>query len=389
MSPSIPLKARAAVIVAFDQDLVLRDDQPVLQPSELAPGQCLVKIDYAGVCHSDIHIKRGEWGPVGFPRVGGHEGIGHIVAIGEHTVNSPVKIGDRVGIKWLAKSCLNCEMCRTGFDACEPSQYFEIFISLHASGCNLRLSHGHKVDGSFADYALSYVDYCTPIPESLDSAAATPLLCAGLTVYKALKETNPQLGKWVAIPGAGGGLGHLGMHSIRYCNGHACDCDWLVSVILQFFVECSNDPDTGDAKRELCLQLGAEKWVDFKTSTNVIQDVKDAADGVGPHAAVVVSSSAGPLDQAVMYLRPKGTLVAVGIPSSATMLKVPVGLLVSKCLTIIGTSVGNRQDMAEALDIAASGKVACRHQVKPFSEINAIFTELAAENIAGRVVLKM
>ncbi|KAJ6500896.1 chaperonin 10-like protein [Mycena sanguinolenta] len=355
MTPSIPLKARAAVIASFDQDLVLKDDQPVLQPSELAPGECLVKIDYAGVCHSDIHIKRGEWGPVGFPRVGGHEGIGHIVAIGEHTTNSPVKIGDRVGIKWLAKSCLNCEMCRTGNDAC----------------CNLRLSHGYKVDGSFADYALSYVDYCTPIPKSLDSAAATPLLCAGLTVYKALKETNPQLSKWVAIPGAGGGLGHLGIQ-------YAIAMGMRVIAI-----------DTGDAKRELCLQLGAEKWVDFKTSTNVIQDVKDAADGVGPHAAVVVSSSAGPLDQAVMYLRPKGTLVAVGIPSSATMLKVPVGLLVSKCLNIVGTSVGNRQDMAEALDIAASGKVACRHQVKPFSEINAIFADLAAEKIAGRVVLKM
>ncbi|KAJ7232046.1 chaperonin 10-like protein [Mycena haematopus] len=355
MAPSVPLKARAAVIAAFDQDLVLKDDQPVLQPSELGPGECLVKIDFAGVCHSDLHVKEGGWGPVAFPRVGGHEGIGHIVAIGEHTVGSPVKIGDRVGVKWLAKVCLNCEMCRTGYDAC----------------CSQRLSHGYKADGSFADYALSYVDYVTPIPESLDSAAATPLLCAGITVYKALKLTNPQLGKWVAIPGAGGGLGHLGIQ-------------YAVAMGLRVVAI-----DTGDVKRDLCLQLGAEKWVDFKTSTNLVQDVKDAADGVGPHAAVVVSSNPGPLDQAVMYLRPTGTLVAVGIPSGLAMLKVPIGVLVSKCLTIIGSSVGNRQDMAEALDIAASGKVACRHQVKPFSEINAVFADLAAENIAGRVVLKM
>ncbi|KAJ6548131.1 chaperonin 10-like protein [Mycena vulgaris] len=196
MSPSIPQTARAAIIAAFDQDLILKDDQPVIQPSELAPGECLVKIDYAGVCHSDLHIKEGGWGAMELPRVGGHEGIGHIVAIGAHTVASPVKVGDRVGIKWIANTCLKCEMCRTGN---EPS-------------CTMAftMTHGRGVDGTFADYVLSYVDYATPIPENLDSAAATPLLCAGLTIYRALKETKPKVGNWVAIPGAGGGLGHLG-----------------------------------------------------------------------------------------------------------------------------------------------------------------------------------
>ncbi|KAF7353950.1 Mannitol-1-phosphate dehydrogenase [Mycena venus] len=356
MTSSVPQKARAAVIAAFDRDLVLKDNQPVLQPSQLAPGECLVKIDYAGVCHSDLHIKEGGWGPVKFPRVGGHEGIGHIVAIGEHTVSSPVAIGDRVGIKWIAKACLNCEMCRTGNESC----------------CSTgTISHGYKVDGSFADYALSYVDYVTPIPEKLDSAATTPLLCAGLTIYKALKEANLKVGNWIAIPGAGGGLGHLGIQ-------------YAIAMGLRVIAI-----DTGDAKRDLCLKLGAEKWIDFKTSTNLIQDVKEAADGKGPHAAVVVSSNAGPLDQAVMYLRPKGTLVAVGIPSGAAMFTVPIGLLIAKCLTIVGSALGNRQDMAEALDIAASGKIACHYEVRPFSEVNAVFADLAAQKISGRVVLKM
>ncbi|KAJ6566990.1 chaperonin 10-like protein [Mycena capillaripes] len=352
---SIPLKARAAVITAFDQDLLLKDDHPVLQPSQLAAGECLVKIDYAGVCHSDLHIKEGGWGPIKFPLVGGHEGIGHIVAIGEHTVGSPVKIGDRVGIKWIANACLNCEMCRTGNEPC----------------CSSHTSHGFGVDGSFADYALSYVDYVTPIPENLDSAAATPLLCAGLTIYKALKEANPQIGKWVAIPGAGGGLGHLGIQ-------YAIAMGMRVIAI-----------DTGDVKRDLCLKLGAEKWVDFKTSSDLIKDVKDAADGIGPHAAIVVSSNPGPVDQAVMYLRPKGTVVVVGLPSGPAKLTVPIGLMIAKCLTIVGSAIGSRQDVAEALEIAARGKVACHHEVKPFSEVNAVFAELAAQNIAGRVVLKM
>ncbi|KAJ7732584.1 chaperonin 10-like protein [Mycena maculata] len=357
MTATIPLKARAAVIAAFDQDLVLKDDQPVIQPSQLAPGECLVKIDYAGVCHSDLHIKEGGWGPIEFPRIAGHEGIGHIVAIGEHTVASPVKIGDRVGIKWIANACLKCEMCRTGNEPC-------------CVMANI-MTHGFRVDGSFADYALSYVDYVTPIPESLDSAAATPILCAGLTIYKALKESNPKIGNWVAIPGAGGGLGHLGIQ-------------YAVAMGLRVIAI-----DTGDVKRDLCLKLGAEKWIDFRTTTDLVKEVKDATGGVGPHAAVVVASNPGPLDQAVQYLRPRGTLVAVGLPSGLAVLTVPIGVLVGKVDELVASAKRRRQDVAEALDIAARGKVACHHEVKPFSELNSVFAAMAAQNVAGRIVLKM
>ncbi|KAJ6549952.1 chaperonin 10-like protein [Mycena capillaripes] len=354
MTPTIPPKARAAVIAEFGPEFVLKDDQPVVQPADLAPGECLVKIDYAGVCHSDLHIKEGGWGAVKFPRVGGHEGIGHIVAIGEHTVDSPVKIGDRVGIKWTAKACLRCELCRTGGEPCCPM-----------AGT---MSHGYGVDGSFADYALAYVDYVTPIPQNLDSAAATPLLCAGLTIYKALKETNPKIGNWVAIPGAGGGLGHLGIQ-------------YAVAMGLRVIAI-----DTGDVKRDLCLSLGAEKWIDFKKSADLVKEVKVATGGDGPHAAVVAASNVGPLDQAVLYLRPRGTLVAVGLPSGTPVLTVPIGLLIVK---VICAQRRNRQDAIEALDIAARGKVACHHTVRELSEVNTVFAEMAAQNIAGRVVLKM
>ncbi|KAJ7445254.1 chaperonin 10-like protein [Mycena latifolia] len=357
MTPSIPQKARAAVIEAFGPELTLKSDQPVVQPSELAPGECLIKIDYAGVCHSDLHVTEGGWGQIKFPRVGGHEGIGHIVAIGEHTAGSPVKIGDRVGMKWTARSCLRCELCRMGHESC----------------CAMAgpMSHGYGVDGSFADYAVSYVDYVTPIPESLDSAAATPLLCAGLTIYKALKETNPKVGNWVAIPGAGGGLGHLGIQ-------------YAVAMGLRVIAI-----DTGASKRDLCLKLGAEKWVDYKESKDLVKDVIEASGGQGPHAAVVAAANVGPLDQAVMYLRPRGTLVAVGLPSGAPVLTVPIGLLIVRCLTIIGSSNGNRQDITEALDIAARGKVVCHHEVREFSQVNAAFAEMSAQNLVGRVVLKM
>lgn len=104
----IPLTARAALLTAFNQEYVLKPDHPVKQPSELAPGECLIKIEYAGCCHSDLHIRQGDWGlkQLPLPLIPGHEGVGHVIAIGEHTFNSDIKIGDRVGCKWTARACL-------------------------------------------------------------------------------------------------------------------------------------------------------------------------------------------------------------------------------------------------------------------------------------------
>jgi len=106
---SIPLTAKAAVLSDIQQPYVVKDNHPVKQASELAPGECLVKLEYTGVCHSDLHIQRGDWEgsfESHLPLVGGHEGVGHIVAIGEHSREGPVKVGDRVGIKWIGEVCM-------------------------------------------------------------------------------------------------------------------------------------------------------------------------------------------------------------------------------------------------------------------------------------------
>lgn len=108
-SPSVPLAARAAIITAFGQDLLLKDDHPVKQPTSLRPGECLIKLECAGVCHSDLHIKNGDWQrKAPLPLIAGHEGVGRVVAIGEHTVTEEIQVGDRVGIKWIANACLRC-----------------------------------------------------------------------------------------------------------------------------------------------------------------------------------------------------------------------------------------------------------------------------------------
>ncbi|KAF5318185.1 hypothetical protein D9619_012097 [Psilocybe cf. subviscida] len=117
---TIPKTQRAGVLTAYGQPYTIKDDHPVTQPSELAPGECLVKLEYSGVCHSDLHIYKGDWKTKSkLPLVGGHEGIGRVVAIGEHTGGDHVKIGDRVGLKWIADVCGRCEMCRRGFESCK------------------------------------------------------------------------------------------------------------------------------------------------------------------------------------------------------------------------------------------------------------------------------
>lgn len=353
---TIPLTQKVAILEAHNTPYVIKTDYPVKQPSELASGECLIKLEYSGVCHSDLHICNADWASKSkLPLIGGHEGIGRVVAIGEHS-GSTVKVGDRVGVKWIGKVCGQCEMCRKG----------------NESSClmSFTATHGFKVDGTFQEYVVSYVDYVSPIPEDVDGASATPLLCAGLTVYKAIKQANVSIGQWIAISGAGGGLGHLGVQ-------------YAVAMGLRVLAI-----DTGETKKNLCLSLGAEKWVDFRESKDLIKDVQAATDGLGPDAAVIAAGDVTPFNQAIMYLRLKGTLVCVGMPAGNALLNIPVALLVAKSMTIVGSAIGNRQDVAEAIRIAALGKVKCQHQVRKLEDINEIFKELEAGKVAGRIVIR-
>jgi len=286
----------------------------------------------------------------------GHEGVGTVVAIGAGTTESPVSLGDRVGIKWIARVCLHCESCRTG----------------NESLCSASRIHGFTTDGTFAEYVVSWTYYVTPIPKLLDSATATPILCAGLTVYKGLKRINVPTGSWIAIPGAGGGLGHL---AIQYALAMGLR---VVAI------------DSGEEKRKLCLALGAEKWVDFKESgEGLVKDVVAATDGLGPHAALVSAGVATPYIQACYYVRRTGTIIFVGLPPASVPFQIPFGLVVGKELKLLGSAIGSRQDAIEAMDLAARGKVVCHYTLRRLDELETVFDEMQRGEIVGRVVLKI
>ncbi|THU82034.1 GroES-like protein [Dendrothele bispora CBS 962.96] len=352
---NIPKTQKAAVVEKTGAPLQIRNDWPVKQQKDLAPGECLVKLDCSGACHTDLHAAIGDWPvPPVTPLIGGHEGVGIIVAIGDNTSNSPVKLGDRVGIKWLADSCLNCEHCRKGREQNCP----------HA-----KLS-GYTVDGTFQEYVVSYVNHVTPIPEGFPSDAAASILCAGVTVYRAIKYSQTNPGDWIVLPGAGGGLGHLSVQYARVCG---------LRVIAI---------DTGAEKKNLCLKLGAEKFIDFKESKDIVADVRNATGGEGAHAAVVTSSAPGGYTQATEYLRSGGTLMCVGLPGDSKLVT-SIFFTVFKSLNILGSYVGNRQDAREALDIAARGDVKVHFSVKPLAELKSVYDGMHHGTVAGRIVLDM
>jgi propanol-preferring alcohol dehydrogenase len=312
--------------------------------------EILIKVLYSGVCHTDLHAWKGDWPlPTKLPLVGGHEGAGIVVAKGEN-VNS-FEIGDYAGIKWLNGSCLGCEFCEQG---AEPN-------------CAKADLSGYTHDGSFQQYATADAIQAAHIPKSAALDGVAPILCAGVTVYKALKTAELRAGQWVAISGAGGGLGTL---AIQYA----------VAMGLRVVAI-----DGGDDKKELCESLGAEVFVDFTKTKDIVKTIQEATNG-GAHGVINVSVSEAAISQSCQYARTLGKVVLVGLPAGAQV-KTPVFDAVVKSIQIRGSYVGNREDTAEALDFYNRGLVKSPFKVVGLSQLPEVFKLMAEGKILGRYVL--
>ncbi|KIE02573.1 alcohol dehydrogenase I, partial [Metarhizium majus ARSEF 297] len=322
---------------------------PVREPG---PDEVLINVKYSGVCHTDLHAMMGDW-PIApkLPLVGGHEGAGVVVARGE--LVEDVEIGDHAGIKWLNGSCLNCSYCNV---ADEPL-------------CGKALLSGYTVDGSFQQFAIAKAAHVARIPKECDLAAISPILCAGITVYKGLKESGAQPGQSVAIVGAGGGLGSLA-------------CQYAKAMGLNIIAI-----DAGDEKRDMCLKLGADMFVDFMTSKDLVAEVKAAsADGLGPHAVLLVAVTEKPFQQATQYVRSRGVVVCVGLPANAK-LSAPVFDTVIRMINIKGSYVGNRADTAEAIEFYRRGLINAPFKTVGLSQLQDVYELMKEGKIAGRYVV--
>lgn len=314
------------------------------------PNELLINVKYSGVCHTDLHAWKGDW-PLGtkLPLVGGHEGAGVVVAMGDNVTGW--EIGDHAGIKWLNGSCMQCEYCQ---NTNEPN-------------CTKADLSGYTHDGSFQQYATADAVQAARIPKSCDLAEVSPILCAGITVYKALKTANLTPGQWVAISGAGGGLGSL---AVQYAKAMG----YRVLAI-----------DGGADKGEFAKSLGAEEFIDFMTSKDVVKDAQELTGG-GPHGVINVSVSQKAMDQSVEYVRPTGTVVLVGLPAGAKV-TVSVFEAVVRTINVKASYVGNRKDSAEAIDFFARGMVKCPIKVVGLSELANVYELMEQGKILGRYVV--
>ena len=334
---------QAAVVEAFGKPLVLREwDLP--SPGS---GQIVVKTEACGVCHTDLHAARGDWPAKPTPPfIPGHEGIGLVAAIGAGV--KAVKEGDRVGVPWLYSACGHCEYCLSAWETvCGEVQY-----------------GGYSVNGGFADYILADPNYVARIPDRLAAVDAAPIICAGVTTYKGIKECNTKPGDWLVVSGAGG-LGHLGIQYAKAMGLHVCAVD------------------IDDAKLAHATLMGADAVVNAKHD-DAVEAVKIATGG-GAHGVLITAPSLAAFKLGVAMTRKRGTCVLTGLPPGE--FPFPLFDVVLNCITVRGSLVGTRQDMAEALAFAAEGKVKADIELQPLSAINDVLNRLERGNVAARVVL--
>ncbi len=332
---------KAAVVTEFGKPLDIREvDTP-----EASDGKIVVKIEASGVCHTDLHAANGDW-PVkpSPPFIPGHEGVGIVAEVGRGVTS--VKEGDRVGIPWLHSACSHCHHCVGGWETL----------------CTDQSNTGYSVNGGFAEYVLADPDYVGHLPDKVDFGAAAPVLCAGVTVYKGLKETDARPGQTVAVVGIGG-LGHM---AVQYAAAMGFN---VIGV------------DIADDKLDLARQCGASEVYNAST-TDVVAEIQQ---GGGVEGVLVTAVSTSSFSQGLGMLARGGTMSLVGLPPGG--FELPIFDVVLTRKTIRGSIVGTRNDLAEALAFAADGKVAAHYATETLDDINDIFARMKQGGIDGRIVM--
>jgi propanol-preferring alcohol dehydrogenase len=335
----------AAVVRAYGQPLTIED----VRVPEPGAGEVLVRIAASGVCHTDLHAADGDW-PVkpALPFIPGHEGAGVVAALGRGVTG--LKEGDPVGVAWLHDACGACEFCVGGWETLCPAQH----------------NSGYSVNGSFAEYAIGSAAYVARLPARSDFAALAPILCAGVTTYKGIKETEARPGEWIVISGIGG-LGHVAVQYAKAMGLH------VVAV------------DVGDDKLALARALGAEVTVNAGRPGAVAEVIRETAGGA--HGVLVTAVSVAAFGQALSMVRRKGTVSLVGLPPGT--FPTPIFDVVLKRITVRGSIVGTRNDLAEALAFAADGAVKAHIHHAALADINDVFAALRTGRVDGRMVLDL
>ena len=344
---SMPQTMKAAVLHALRTPLAI-EQVPIPEPGH---GELLIKVTACGVCHSDLHAVDGDWTPPPvIPLIPGHEVAGKVAKAGPGVTG--FSAGDDVGVPWMYSSCGQCEFCFAGMETI----------------CKSGEATGYTKPGGYAEYMIAPAAFVGRLPAGTDPYAMAPILCAGVTTYRGLKRTGARPGQWVAIVGIGG-LGHI---AVQYARAMGL----RVAAV-----------DVSAEKLELAKSLGAEITVNGADADPVaiIQDTLG-----GAHAAVVTAVATKAFEQAILMLRPGGTVAYIGLPGGKSdEIRASISAITNWELSIRGSNVGTRLDLNEAVAFAANGLVKATIRTEPLERINAILEDMRQGRIVGRVVLKL
>jgi len=323
---------KAAVVHEFGAPLVVEE---VPRP-EPGPGQVLVRVEAAGLCHTDIHAARGDW-PVKskLPLIPGHEGVGVVEAVGPTDVEG-VAVGDRVAIPWLGWSCGQCRYCNDGRETL----------------CARQLRTGYSIDGSYAEYVIGYARHVVQGPDGVSSFDAAPLTCAGVTTYKAVKVSGARPASLVAVVGVGG-LGHLGVQYARIAGAE------VIAV------------DVSEERLKTAQDLGADHLV-HAGEQDPAEEIQKLG---GADAVILTAASPKPVAQAYASLAPGGTLVFVGLPKE-DQVNVPIFGTVLNGITLRGSIVGTHQDLTEVFALHELGRTRVLAERRSLEQVNEAFEEV-------------
>jgi alcohol dehydrogenase, propanol-preferring len=332
---------KAAVVHSFDKPLAIEDVPKPVADS----GEVVVKIETCGLCHSDIHAAHGDWPfKPNLPLIPGHEAVGVVESLGAGV--KEVKEGDRVAIPWMGYACGSCHYCVSGWETL----------------CEQQVMTGYLVDGGYAEYAKANAKFVGKVPHGMDPLAAGPLTCAGVTTYKAVKVSGARPSDLVAVFGVGG-LGHL---AVQYA---AIAGSTVIAV------------DLFEEKLDLAKELGAT----YTVNASKVDPVEEIRKFGGADVALCVAVSPKAFEQAFGSLRRGGTAVFVGLPADQYV-QLSIFAIVGNNIKIVGSTLGNRVDLAETFELQAAGKTKVITEVRKLEQVNEAFEEVETGKAKARLV---
>lgn len=318
-------------------------ERPIPEPQH---GQVRIKVEACGICHSDALVKEGHWPGLQYPRIPGHEIAGRIDKVGPDV--SQWKAGQRVGVGWHGGHCFVCDPCRRGD-----------FIN-----CKFEKITAIDFDGGYAEYMIAPAEAVAVMPDDLPSDEAAPLLCAGITVFNALRNSGARAGDLVAVQGIGG-LGHLGIQYARQMGFHT------IAI------------GRGGDKQPLAKKLGAHQYIDTTTA-----DPVEALQKIGG-ARIILATAPDSKAMSTVFsgLSERGTLIVVGAgfdPLSVTPIQ-----LIQGSKTLRGWASGTARDSQDTLEFSAFSGVRPMIERYPLEKAADGYNQMISGKARFRVVLTM